>query len=104
MASMTRGRVPSLKLGTHSTSDDEVNPGGPWRLTIRVSFSQTALNQSDPHSILNLTVGELLERLGSSDPAPGGGAAAAIVGAVGAALVQMTANLSIGRPKLADVE
>jgi len=55
-------------------------------------------------SILNLTLGEVLERLGSSDPAPGGGAAAAVVGALGAALVQMTANLTIGRPKLADVE
>jgi methenyltetrahydrofolate cyclohydrolase len=62
------------------------------------------LNHSDPRSILNLTVGELLERLGSSAPAPGGGAAAAVVGALGAALVQMTANLTIGRPKLAEVE
>lgn len=47
---------------------------------------------------------ELLERLGSAAPAPGGGAAAALAGAMGAALVQMTANLSIGRPKLADSE
>jgi formiminotetrahydrofolate cyclodeaminase len=63
------------------------------------------LNHSnDSHSILNLTLAELLERLGSSEPAPGGGAAAALVGALGAALVQMTANLTIGRPKSADVE
>jgi len=71
---------------------------GPGRLP------SNALNHSDPSSILNLTVGEFLERLGSSDPAPGGGAAAAVAGAMGAALVQMTANLTIGRPKLADVE
>jgi formiminotetrahydrofolate cyclodeaminase len=62
------------------------------------------LNHSASHSILDLNVGDLLERLGSSDPAPGGGAAAALAGALGAALVQMTANLSIGRPRLADVE
>jgi formiminotetrahydrofolate cyclodeaminase len=55
-------------------------------------------------SILDLTVAELLQRLGSSDPAPGGGAGAALTGALGAALVQMTANLSIGRPRLADIE
>jgi formiminotetrahydrofolate cyclodeaminase len=55
-------------------------------------------------SLLDLTVGELLQRLGSSDPAPGGGAAAAIAGALGAALVQMTANLTIGRPKFVDVD
>ena len=69
------------------------------------TYHQAALNHSnDSRSILNLTVSELLERLGSSDPAPGGGAAAAVVGALGAACVQMTANLSIGRPKLAGVE
>jgi formiminotetrahydrofolate cyclodeaminase len=62
------------------------------------------LNHSAAASILDLSVRELLERLGSSAPAPGGGAAAAVAGALGAALVQMTANLSIGRPKLAAVE
>lgn len=55
-------------------------------------------------SILDLTVGDLLDQLGSSAPAPGGGAAAAVAGALGAALVQMTANLTIGRPKFAAVE
>jgi formiminotetrahydrofolate cyclodeaminase len=62
------------------------------------------LNHSASASISDLTVRELLDRLGSSDPAPGGGAAAALAGALGAALVQMTANLSIDRPKLADVQ
>jgi formiminotetrahydrofolate cyclodeaminase len=62
------------------------------------------LNHSDSSSIFDLTLGEFLERLGSSDPTPGGGAAAAVVGAVGAALVEMTANLTIGRPRLADVQ
>jgi formiminotetrahydrofolate cyclodeaminase len=55
-------------------------------------------------SMLDWSVGELLQRLGSSEPAPGGGAAAALAGALGAALVQMTASLTIGRPKFADVE
>jgi len=49
-------------------------------------------------------VRELLDQLGSSAPAPGGGAAAALAGALGAALVQMTANLSIGRPRLAEIQ
>ena len=64
----------------------------------------TALNHSDSSSIFDLTLGEFLERLGSSDPTPGGGAAAAVVGALGAALVEMTANLTLGRPRLADVQ
>jgi len=62
------------------------------------------LNHSTSDSILELTVSELLDRLGSADPAPGGGAAAALAGALGAALVQMTANLSIGRPRLAEIQ
>jgi methenyltetrahydrofolate cyclohydrolase len=63
-----------------------------------------ALNHPTSASIFELTLGEFLEKLGSSDPTPGGGAAAAVVGALGAALVEMTANLTIGKPRLADVE
>jgi formiminotetrahydrofolate cyclodeaminase len=62
------------------------------------------LNHPASRSILDSGVGEFLSQLGSSEPAPGGGAAAALAGALGAALVQMTANLTIGRPRLADVE
>jgi methenyltetrahydrofolate cyclohydrolase len=62
------------------------------------------LNHSPSPSILDMSVGQLLQRLGSSDPAPGGGAAAALAGALGAALVRMTANLTIGRPRLVEVE
>jgi formiminotetrahydrofolate cyclodeaminase len=85
-------------LGTHSTSG--IAAVRPSSLTI----TENALNHSASTSISDLSVCELLERLGSSDPAPGGGAAAALAGALGAALVQMTANLSIGRPRLADVQ
>src|SRR5207244_3292690 len=66
--------------------------------------SVNVLKHPASDSILDLSVRELLDRLGSSAPAPGGGAAAALAGALGAALVQMTANLSIGRPKLAGIE
>jgi methenyltetrahydrofolate cyclohydrolase len=62
------------------------------------------LNHSDQRSLLDLRVGDYLERLGSSDPTPGGGAAAALTAATGAALIEMTANLTIGRQRYADVE
>jgi len=62
------------------------------------------LNHPALSTILDLRLGEFLDRLGSSDPTPGGGAAAAVVGALGAALVEMTANLTLGRPRLADVQ
>lgn len=45
-----------------------------------------------------------LEALASDSPTPGGGAVAAYVGAMGAALVSMVARLTIGRPKYAEVE
>ena len=42
-------------------------------------------------------IGNFLDALASDAPTPGGGGAAAIMGAVGAALVSMVANLTIGK-------
>ena len=49
-------------------------------------------------------IGEFLDDLASERPTPGGGGAAAISGAMGAALVSMVCNLTIGKPKYAEVE
>jgi formiminotetrahydrofolate cyclodeaminase len=46
-----------------------------------------------------MTVESFVDRLSSADPTPGGGAAAAMIGATAAALVSMVAELS-GSPKL----
>jgi formiminotetrahydrofolate cyclodeaminase len=45
-----------------------------------------------------------LDELASGTPTPGGGSAAAAVGAMGAALVSMVCNLTIGREKFTGVE
>jgi formiminotetrahydrofolate cyclodeaminase len=45
-----------------------------------------------------------LDALASGAPAPGGGSAAALVGALGAALNSMVANFTVGREKFAAVE
>jgi len=45
-----------------------------------------------------------LDDLASSKATPGGGSAAAIIGAMGAALAAMVCNLTIGKKKYADVE
>ncbi len=50
------------------------------------------------------TLGEYLDRLASDAPAPGGGSAAALVGALAAALGSMVCEFTVGREKLADVE
>jgi methenyltetrahydrofolate cyclohydrolase len=47
---------------------------------------------------------KFLDDLASQKATPGGGSAAAIIGAMGAALVAMVCNLTIGKKKYADVE
>jgi formiminotetrahydrofolate cyclodeaminase len=49
-------------------------------------------------------IGPFLDALASKASTPGGGSAAAIMGAMGAALVSMVGNLTIGKQKYADVE
>lgn len=50
------------------------------------------------------TIEGFLEVLSSKEPVPGGGGASALAGALGNALGQMVANLTIGKKKYADVE
>jgi len=45
-----------------------------------------------------------IEKLASSSPEPGGGAASAAAAALGAALVSMVGNLTVGKEKYADVQ
>src|ERR687884_179695 len=52
----------------------------------------------------DLSVREFGERLASNAPTPGGGSAAALGGALGAGLVSMVCNFTVGREKYADVE
>jgi len=48
-----------------------------------------------------LSIRDLLERLSSSAPIPGGGSASALAGAMGASLVHMVVELTAGRPAAA---
>lgn len=50
------------------------------------------------------SLGEFLERAGSGDPTPGGGSAAALAGALGAAMASMVAELTYARARYRDVE
>jgi formiminotetrahydrofolate cyclodeaminase len=50
------------------------------------------------------SIATFLEALGSSAPAPGGGAASALAGSMAAALVEMVARFTVSRKKYAAVE
>lgn len=49
-------------------------------------------------------IGNFLDELAAGTPAPGGGAALALGGAMGAGLLSMAAQLAIGRKKYAEVQ
>ncbi len=50
------------------------------------------------------TVESYLDKLASGEPEPGGGSVSALVAALGAALVTMVADLTLGKDKFADVQ
>lgn len=53
------------------------------------------------HRLSDLTVSDLVARLATSDPVPGGGSASALAGAMAAGLVEMVTALTTGRPAAA---
>lgn len=54
--------------------------------------------------LVNLSITDFMSKLASKEPTPGGGSAAALSGVMGISLVQMVANLTLGRKKYADHE
>ena len=54
-------------------------------------------------SFLNGTLSEYLALAASDAPTPGGGSVAAVAGALGAAMAEMSARFTLGRKKYADV-
>lgn len=54
--------------------------------------------------LVNLTVKGFLDKTAGSDPVPGGGSISALNAAIGAALAEMVANLTIGKKKYENKE
>lgn len=55
-------------------------------------------------ALIDKAVTQFLDELASNTPAPGGGSVAALSGALGAALVSMVCNLTLGKKKYAAVQ
>jgi formiminotetrahydrofolate cyclodeaminase len=56
------------------------------------------------NTMTDKTIKTFLDELASNVPAPGGGSVAALSGALGAGLISMVCNLTLGKPKYAAVE
>lgn len=56
------------------------------------------------NEIKDKSIQVFIDELASKAPTPGGGSAAAVMGAQAAALISMVCNLTIGKPKYAEVE
>ncbi|MEE8564728.1 MAG: cyclodeaminase/cyclohydrolase family protein [Atribacterota bacterium] len=54
--------------------------------------------------LIDKKVSNFLDELASNSPTPGGGSVAALAGALGAALISMVGNLTVGKKKYKDVE
>ena len=54
--------------------------------------------------LIDKKINNFLDELASNSPTPGGGSVAALAGALGAALVSMVGNLTMGKKKYEDVE
>ena len=59
---------------------------------------------ADPKTDLSNSVGNFAELVAAGTPAPGGGSVSAYCGMLAASLGQMVCNLTIGKPKYAEVE
>ncbi|MGB6607612.1 MAG: cyclodeaminase/cyclohydrolase family protein [Atribacterota bacterium] len=54
--------------------------------------------------LIDKKVSNFLDELASNSPTPGGGSVAALAGVLGAALISMVGNLTVGKKKYEDVE
>jgi glutamate formiminotransferase/formiminotetrahydrofolate cyclodeaminase len=79
-------RTAVLSLGLN-----DVAPFDPEKKVIEYQFKDPS------HSLLRLNLREFANELSLDSPAPGGGSAAALFGALSAALSSMVANLTVGK-------
>jgi glutamate formiminotransferase/formiminotetrahydrofolate cyclodeaminase len=78
-----------IKIAVRTMGLDELSPFDPRKRVI-----EYAIRDASSKRLVDMTVEEIVHETASESPAPGGGSVAAAVGALGAALGTMVANLS----------
>ncbi|MBI5705440.1 MAG: glutamate formimidoyltransferase [Armatimonadetes bacterium] len=78
-----------VRVAIKSMGLDELGPFDPQVRIIEYAMVDTA-----NHTLVNLSTKAFVEKVASESPAPGGGSVSALLGALGAALGTMVANLS----------
>lgn len=77
-----------IKIAIKSLGLDELGPFNPKERIIEYAISESG------NELVDLSVADFIEETASESPAPGGGSVSAAMGALGAALGTMVANLS----------
>ncbi len=80
-----------IRTAVRSLGLSDVTPFDPEKKIIEYQF------KDESPSLVRLALGEFVDELSLDSPAPGGGSAAALCGALSAALSAMVANLTIGK-------
>ncbi len=78
-----------VRIAVKSLGLDELTPFDPKKRII-----EYLLDEPENNELVNMTVSDFIEETASESPAPGGGSVSALVGALGASLGTMVANLS----------
>ena len=82
-----------MKIAVKSMSLDDLKPFNPKEKVIEYLMSDEA-EEARSHRLVRMTAEGLARETASESPAPGGGSISAYMGALGAALATMVANLS----------
>lgn len=83
-----------IKIAIKSMGLDDLKPFDAQNKVIEFLLAK----DEPPPKLIKMTMGEFADKTASESPAPGGGSISAYVGALGAALATMVANLSSHKP------
>ncbi|HOI45450.1 MAG TPA: cyclodeaminase/cyclohydrolase family protein, partial [Candidatus Aminicenantes bacterium] len=80
-----------IRIAVRSLGLNDISPFDPQKKIIEYQFGETA------KSLVDLGLREFANALSMDSPTPGGGSAAAVCGALSAALTAMVSNLTVGK-------